>query len=174
MVWFVPQARYTDPTERWEDAFWLDFRGCRPATPGAPVEARRELEAGSAPHVLWAHCEGPAGCAGTASVSYRCVPTAATAALVVLSLLVVSLALPIAADRWDRARIRAFVEERGGRVERITWRAFGRGWFGERGERVYAVEFRDADGARREATFKTSLFSGVWTDALPGPRAAEA
>lgn len=172
MVCFVPLAWYADPIDDWDSPFTLEIRGCQRATPEAPLDRRITLETGSGSHGLYAHCEGPEPCAGSASVSYRSVRASTSAGVVILSLLAIGLALRIAADRWDRARIRRFVADRGGRVERIEWRIFGRGWFGERGERVYHVEFVGADGTPREGTFKTSLFSGVWTDALPGGTSA--
>ena len=74
----------------------------------------------------------------------------------------------LGADRLDRQRIRAYVEARGGQVQRIQWRPFGRGWFGERNARIYAVELVDAQGVSHTATCKTSLGAGVyWTDTGP-------
>lgn len=84
-------------------------------------------------------------------------------------LVVVFLALAVAvrfvADRMDRERIRKDVDARGGQVLDITWKPFGRGWFGEKSDRVYLVEWADAAGASRRSWCKTSLFSGVfWTE----------
>lgn len=167
-VCFSPNSWYTDPKDRWGDELWLHIQGCQLATPEQPVAVRTE-RGGGVMHTLHAHCEGPEACAGTASVSVRSVSARSSAGAVVLGLLLLILALRVLADRWDRARIRGFVEDRGGRVNHIQWRPFGRGWFGEKGERIYRVEFTDASGAPHAATFKTSLFSGVWTDALPAP-----
>jgi hypothetical protein len=66
------------------------------------------------------------------------------------------------ADRWDRERIRQYVAERGGSVNDITWQPFGRGWFGEKGDRIYEVEYTDRDGASHSASCKTSMFSSVY------------
>ncbi len=66
------------------------------------------------------------------------------------------------ADRWDRSRIHEYVAERGGTVNGITWQPFGRGWFGEKGDRIYEVAYTDRDGASHSASCKTSLFSGVY------------
>jgi len=66
------------------------------------------------------------------------------------------------ADRWDRDRIQQYVAERGGSVDDITWQPWGRGWFGEKGDRIYEVEYTDRDGASHSASCKTSMFSGVY------------
>ena len=74
----------------------------------------------------------------------------------------------LGADRLDRQRIRTYVEARGGQVQQIQWRPFGKGWFGERNARIYAVELIDAREVSRTATCKTSLGAGVyWTDTGP-------
>ena len=74
----------------------------------------------------------------------------------------------LGADRLDRQRIRAYVKARGGQVQRIVWRPFGRGWFGERNARIYEVDLVDVRGVSHTATCKTSLGAGVyWTDTGP-------
>ena len=66
------------------------------------------------------------------------------------------------ADRWDRERIEQYVAERGGSVSDITWQPFGRGWFGNTGDRIYEVRYTDRDRASHNASCKTGLFSGVY------------
>jgi len=62
-------------------------------------------------------------------------------------------------------RIRAHIEEQGGRVIRIDWSPFGRGWFGSKNERIYEVEYEDSNGYAHKAYCKTSMWSGVyWTE----------
>ena len=52
-------------------------------------------------------------------------------------------------------------------MNHITWQPFGRGWFGEKGDRIYEVEYTDRDGASHSASCKTSMFSSVYfTDDL--------
>ncbi len=68
----------------------------------------------------------------------------------------------LVADRWDRERIQQYVAERGGTVNDITWQPFGRGWFGEKGDRIYEVDYTDGDGATHSASCKTSMFSSVY------------
>jgi hypothetical protein len=65
----------------------------------------------------------------------------------------------------DHDRIRQYIQERGGKVKHIYWSPFGRGWFGEKRDRIYEVVYGDADGREHLATCKTSLFGGVfWTE----------
>jgi hypothetical protein len=65
----------------------------------------------------------------------------------------------------DKNRIRDYVEGRGGRIVSISWAPFGRGWFGEKEERIFEVVYYDSDGNQHFATAKTSLFTGVfWTE----------
>jgi hypothetical protein len=65
----------------------------------------------------------------------------------------------------DKDRVRAYIEERGGRVVSINWSPFGKGWFGEKNDRIYEVVYYDVAGCQHLATCKTSLFSGVyWTE----------
>ena len=52
-----------------------------------------------------------------------------------------------------------------GSVVSITWAPFGKGWFGEKNDRIYEVVYYDRAGDQHWATCKTSLWSGVyWTE----------
>jgi hypothetical protein len=65
----------------------------------------------------------------------------------------------------DKNRITDYVEQRGGRIISISWAPFGKGWFGEKEERIYEVVYYDKDGNQHFATCKTSLWTGVyWTE----------
>ena len=67
------------------------------------------------------------------------------------------------AGSMDRTRIETYVSEQGGRVVRIKWAPFGRGWFGEKSERIYEVVYDDAQG-RRHHDGEDHLVVGVyWT-----------
>ena len=71
----------------------------------------------------------------------------------------------IASYSFDKSRITQYVEGRGGRVVSITWAPFGKGWFGEKNDRIYEVVYYDRAGDQHLATCKTSLWSGVyWTE----------
>lgn len=73
----------------------------------------------------------------------------------------------------DKGRIEDYVRSHGGRVVSISWAPFGRGWFGEKEERLYEVVYYDSAGNQHFATAKTSLFTGVyWTeDRVPHAKA---
>jgi hypothetical protein len=65
----------------------------------------------------------------------------------------------------DKGRITAYVQERGGRIVSISWAPFGKGWFGDKNDRIYEVVYYDREGNQHWATCKTSLFAGVyWTE----------
>lgn len=86
------------------------------------------------------------------------------AGIVVIIVLVIAVAIVIrlVAGGMDHDRVRQYVESRGGRVIDAYWAPFGKGWFGEKNDRIYGVRFVDADGNEHEASVKTSLFSGVY------------
>ncbi len=65
----------------------------------------------------------------------------------------------------DKSRITDYVRGRGGRVVSIGYAPFGKGWFGEKNDRIYEVVYYDNSGNQHFATCKTSFWSGVyWTD----------
>ena len=73
---------------------------------------------------------------------------------------------------WDR--LKAHLEDRGGRLLRMRWAPFGKGWWGEGSDRIYHVRYLDPDGNERHAFCKTSMGSGVYfpddkTLGIPNP-----
>jgi len=86
-----------------------------------------------------------------------------------LGALAVWLSFRLLKDRLDRARIADYVKQGGGVVARIVWNPLGRGWLGERGDRIYEVTYRTRDGKMVSATCKTSMFSGVYWTGAPAP-----
>lgn len=62
----------------------------------------------------------------------------------------------------DRDRIEMEVKARGGRVRSITWAPFGKGWVGERNDRIYEVEYVERSGLVRRVWCKTNMLSGVY------------
>jgi hypothetical protein len=62
----------------------------------------------------------------------------------------------------DNSRIEDYIRSRGGRLISCNWAPFGKGWFGEKNDRIYSVRYQDVDGHMHEASCKTSLFSGVY------------
>lgn len=79
-----------------------------------------------------------------------------------LLLVAAALGLRLIAGALDGSRIDGYFRERGGRVVSRHWSPFGRGWFGERSDRIYEVVYEDRHGQRRRATVKTSMFTGVY------------
>src|SRR5262245_10649652 len=85
--------------------------------------------------------------------------------LLVIGVLSLGLIIRLLAGVLDRDRIRQYVHQRGGRVRNIYWSPFGRGWFGDKHNRIYVVNYDDAQGQQHAATCKTSFWSGVyWTE----------
>src|SRR5687767_12772414 len=71
----------------------------------------------------------------------------------------------IVARAMDGDRVKEYVESRGGKLLEKNWAPFGKGWFGEKNDRIYEVRYVDKDGNEHRATCKTSLWSGVyWTE----------
>jgi hypothetical protein len=75
---------------------------------------------------------------------------------------VVAIAIRLMAGGLDHDRVRAYVQSRGGRLLEANWAPFGKGWFGEKSDRIYEIRYADADGNEHRASCKTSLFSGVY------------
>ncbi len=65
----------------------------------------------------------------------------------------------------DTDLIKEYIEARGGKLLEKRWAPFGKGWFGEKSNRIYEVRYLDSDGNEHEATCKTSTWTGVyWTE----------
>jgi uncharacterized OB-fold protein len=88
-----------------------------------------------------------------------------------LGALLIAGAIRIAMHFVDKNRIKDEVEGKLGRVVSIAWNPFGRGWFFEKGERHYDVNYVDRSGDTVSTSCKTSLFTGVyWAE---GPRQSD-
>lgn len=83
---------------------------------------------------------------------------------IALILLVAGMAIAfrLMAGGMDRSRVGKYIQSRGGKVLETHWAPFGRGWFGEKNDRIYEVRYADADGNLHHSTCKTSMFSGVY------------
>lgn len=66
------------------------------------------------------------------------------------------------ARSMDGDRIAGYLRQRGFELLARKWQPFGRGWLGSQHERIYAVRYRDRDGAIYAATVKTSMLAGVY------------
>jgi hypothetical protein len=73
-----------------------------------------------------------------------------------------AIVIRLMAGSMDGGRVAKYIASRGGKVLQSHWTPFGRGWFGEKNDRIYEVRYVDADGNVHEATCKTSMFSGVY------------
>ena len=65
---------------------------------------------------------------------------------IVLLFVLFAVAIWFATFSMDRQRIANYVEERGGRIISIDWAPFGRGWFGEKNDRIFEVVYYDNAG----------------------------
>lgn len=79
-----------------------------------------------------------------------------------LGFIALAIVIRLFAGGMDGDRVRAYVEERGGRLLASGWAPFGKGWFGEKSDRIYEVRYLDSDGNEHEASCKTSMFTGVY------------
>src|SRR4051812_19422087 len=94
--------------------------------------------------------------------------------LLLLIGVVITVVTWVLASSSDRNRIAKYIQERGGRIVSIAYAPFGRGWFGEKNDRIYEGGYYDHEGNQHFASCKTSMWSGVyWTeDRITYPRAA--
>src|SRR4051812_40073078 len=94
--------------------------------------------------------------------------------LLLLIGVVITVLMWVLASSSDRNRIAKYIHERGGRIVSIAYAPFGRGWFGEKNDRIYEVVYYDSEGNQHFASCKTSMWSEVyWTeDRITYPRAA--
>lgn len=76
--------------------------------------------------------------------------------------LVVLLVFRLIAGSMDGNRVKEYIGSQGGELLESKWSPFGRGWFGDKSDRIYEVRYRDRLGSLHEATVKTSMFSGVY------------
>ena len=67
----------------------------------------------------------------------------------------------LVAGGMDGDRVGRYIRNQGGELLEKHWAPLGKGWYGKRSDRIYEVRYRDRDGNIREATVKTSLFTGV-------------
>jgi hypothetical protein len=88
-----------------------------------------------------------------------------TPLIFILTGFALSVVIWLASKSIDTERITRYIQSRGGRIVSINWAPFGRGWFGEKNDRIYEVVYFDREGNQHWATCKTSAFSGVyWTE----------
>lgn len=66
------------------------------------------------------------------------------------------------AGAFDTDRIAEHFNKDGREFISKEWAPFGKGWFGEKSDRIYIVKYKDNDGHLHQAYCKTSMFSGVY------------
>ena len=87
---------------------------------------------------------------------------------ILLAVVAVVVVLRLMAGSLDGDRIENYVRQRGGKLRAKSWAPFGKGWVGEKSDRIYEIEYEDGAGELRRATVKTSMLSGVYfTDDRP-------
>lgn len=85
--------------------------------------------------------------------------------LFIFGIITVAILFRVMAGSMDQDRIREYVQRQRGELLSCNWAPFGRGWFGEKSDRIYEVRYRDRDGNLHQATAKTSMWTGVyWTE----------
>ncbi len=79
-----------------------------------------------------------------------------------LAFVVFAIMIRLLAGGVDHDRVRQYIEECGGKVLNLNWEPFGPGWFGEKSDRIYCVNYIDKDGNEHETHCKTSMWTGVY------------
>lgn len=82
--------------------------------------------------------------------------------MIFLFLIVLIIVLRLVAGSLDRDRIENEIKLQGGKVISAGWSPFGKGWAGDKSDRIYTVIYLDKDGHTHEAFVKTSMWSGVY------------
>ncbi len=89
-------------------------------------------------------------------------PPAAGMVFVILMVVVFGMLIRFMAGSQDHDRIRSHLQERGYEPLDVVWEPFGRGWWGEKNDRIYSVCYRDPEGNEHQAWCKTSIWGGVF------------
>lgn len=76
--------------------------------------------------------------------------------------IVLAIVIRLFAGRLDGNRVGEYIRMQGGELIESRWSPFGRGWLGDKDDRIYQVRYRDRTGNIHQATVKTSMFSGVY------------
>jgi hypothetical protein len=79
--------------------------------------------------------------------------------------IILAIVIWLVARGMDTDRVKEYIEARGGKLLEKHWAPFGKGWFGEKSDRIYEVRYLDKEGNEHQATCKTSMWTGVyWTE----------
>jgi hypothetical protein len=85
-----------------------------------------------------------------------------TIALIIPILAFVVIGTRILFGKWDKSRIRKYIQQRGGQVTSIEWNPFATGWLYANHDRLYTVAFMDNAGKHYKADCRTSALTGVF------------
>jgi hypothetical protein len=87
---------------------------------------------------------------------------------ILLVVVAIAVVIRLLAGSMDGDRIETYVRQRGGTLRSKSWAPFGKGWLGEKSDRIYEIEYETSAGEIRRATVKTSMLTGVYfTDDRP-------
>ena len=75
---------------------------------------------------------------------------------------IVGIIVRVIAGSFDEDRIGSHIRANGGQLLSKEWAPFGKGWAGEKNDRIYLVIYLDSAGNKHEAYVKTSSFSSVY------------
>jgi hypothetical protein len=81
---------------------------------------------------------------------------------ILIGFIVLAIIIRLIAGSMDSDRVKEDIESKGGKLISKEWTPFGKGWFGEKNDRIYEVIYIDKDGNKHKAFVKTSSFSGVY------------
>lgn len=81
---------------------------------------------------------------------------------ILIGFLILAILISIIARSRDSDRIKKDIESKGGTLISKERAPFGKGWIGERNDRIYKVVYLDKDGNKHQAFVKTSSGSSVY------------
>ena len=85
-----------------------------------------------------------------------------TEPFIAIGIFAIFIIIRLIAGKINHARIREYIQSRGGSVTSIEWAPFGPGWFAEKSQAIYHVRYVDKLGAHHDSYCKTSLWTGVY------------
>ncbi len=82
--------------------------------------------------------------------------------IVFMFLALIAIFIRLGAGSADHDRIHAELQSKGATNIQIEWSPLGKGWFGEKNDRIYLVTYTDIAGGVHRTWCKTSMFGGVY------------
>lgn len=81
---------------------------------------------------------------------------------IIIFMILLAIVFRLTAGSVDHDTIRADLQSKGATDIRIEWNPFGKGWFGEKNDRIYEVTYTDMAGSVHRTWCKASLTGGVY------------